>query len=185
MMIHSKRLKTALLAAASFTAAAGVAAHAAPVPHNQPPAIEHVMTVADHGDSEKAAAPQTARTMTLWAAAAGVLAALAGAIGFKRLAAAAKSAGPIVAKAARATVEAPVKAARYVARSVSAPIRYALAMASLALVAFTGIGVYDVEWIGGLVVGIALTMLAWAGAGRLRKRAVVRHSRAPQTRVNE
>ena len=39
-------------------------------------------------------------------------------------------------------------------------------MASMGLTAFVGVGIYDVEWLGGLVIGAALVGLSWYGARR-------------------
>ena len=168
-MKHSRKLKAALMAAASISAAGAVhAAHAAPSHHYTPAAIEQAYVAPDHGDADKAPAPAQVKRLGLWAAAAGVLGALVHLIGLKNIARAARAAGPAVARAAVATAKAPVAAVRYIAKSASAPVRFGLAMASLALVAFTGIGLFDVEWVGGMVIGGVLTAMAWYGAARVR-----------------
>ncbi|MEZ5895311.1 MAG: hypothetical protein R3C40_10595 [Parvularculaceae bacterium] len=167
-MKHSRKLKAALMAAASISAAGAVhAAHAAPSHHYTPAAIEQAYVAPDHGDADKAA-PSQVKRLGLWAAAAGVLGALVHLVGFKNIARAARAAGPAVARAAVATAKAPVAAVRYIAKSASAPVRFGLAMASLALVAFTGIGLFDVEWVGGMIIGGVLTAMAWYGAARVR-----------------
>jgi hypothetical protein len=84
-------------------------------------------------------------------------------------------------KAAHAAAKAPAAAMKAVAKTTSGPMRYAIIMASLGLTAFMGIGVYDVEWIGGLVIGAALVGLSWYGARRTAKAFSLKHART-QTR---
>ncbi|MEM8771705.1 MAG: hypothetical protein AAGD92_08655 [Pseudomonadota bacterium] len=69
-----------------------------------------------------------------------------------------------VEKTAEATVNASVKASgaavKTVARAARSPLRYMAWIAGLALFALTGVGLYDIEWIGGLVAGAALAGVA-------------------------
>lgn len=69
---------------------------------------------------------------------------------------------------AEATVKASTAAARTAGRALRSPLRYLAWVAGLTLFALTGIGLYDVEWIGGLVAGAALAGAAAFGTMRAR-----------------
>jgi hypothetical protein len=162
-MKTSARLKTALLAAASLTAAMAATAHAADRAPIEPVAIEHAIIAADQGEADKAA--PAVRGWALAGAAAAALAAIARLIGFRKIAAAAKAAGPAVVAAGGAAVKA-------VGRAVASPVRFVLLMAGLGVFALTGVGFYDFEWAGGLVAGVLVATTFFIGLRKLRSSLV-------------
>ncbi|MEO1136248.1 MAG: hypothetical protein AAFW68_06505, partial [Pseudomonadota bacterium] len=124
------------------------------------PAVAHAV---DEAAGEKA---MTARKWALLAAAAGALAGLVKLIGARRVADAI-SEGAV--KTARAAGGAANVAARAVGRTVSSPLRFLAVLFGLALFALTGAGLYDVEWILGLVSGAALAGVSLFGVLKTRK----------------
>ena len=101
----------------------------------------------------------------LIAAAAALAAGLVKLIGARKVARAVSDGAGV---AARATASAASGAAKTVGRAVSSPLRGLLMIAGLGMVALFGVGLYDVEWLGGLIVG---ALMAGAGALGLRKAA--------------
>ncbi len=164
-MKTSSHLKTALLAAASLTAASVAVAHAAGAPPAAPVAIEHAVQAADH-DQDRASPAIIAQKAGLTAALAAGLAGLARLIGFRRLKRAAVATAAVAGKAAAAGAVATATAAKAVAKAVASPFRYIPLLVSLAAAALAGIGLYDVEWAGGLVFGALLATLIMLGARR-------------------
>ncbi len=133
-----------------------------------------IATIA-HADKKPAIG---AKKWALIVAAAGALAALVKLIGAKRVAETV-AAGAV--SVARATARTASGAARAVGRTVSSPLRFLAVLFGLALFALTGIGLYDVEWIGGLLSGAAL-----AGAGLygfLKTRRIFQPAKARAARV--
>lgn len=167
-MKSAPRLKTALLAAVSLTAASVAVAHAADRPAMEPVAIEHALEAADSAH-DRAGSIVTAQKIGIIAAAAASLAGLARLVGFRRI----KAAAALTAKAAGRAVSAGAAATAGVAnaalRAVASPFRFAMLMAGLALIAFTGIGFYDVEWAAGLIFGALFAATMMLGAGKLWK----------------
>ncbi len=162
-MENTRNVKAAMLAAGSLLAAAAAFAPAHAADFDQaayPAVIEAPMAAAaiDHGD-QKAQMP--AKRIALLAVAAGALAGLIRLIGAKKIVRAAK-------ETAVAAVKVSGKAVKAVSRAVASPLRFALLMAGLALFALTGVGLYDIEWIGGLVAGAAMAGLAAYGAMKAR-----------------
>lgn len=166
-MKTSSRLKTALLAAVSLTAASAAVAHAAAPPF-EPAAIEHAVQAADY-DADRAGPAVIAKKVGIAAVAAAAFAGLARLIGFRRIKAAAGATAAVAGKAISAGLAATASAAKTVAKAVASPFRFALVMTGLALFALAGVGFYDFEWEGGLVVGALFAALVVLGAGRLRK----------------
>ena len=68
--------------------------------------------------------------------------------------------------AARATASAASGAAKTVGRAVSSPLRGLALIAGLGVFALFGVGLYDVEWLGGMIVG---ALMAGGGALGLHK----------------
>ncbi|MFQ5562190.1 MAG: hypothetical protein ACE5FO_01340 [Parvularculaceae bacterium] len=170
----SRSMKSAILAAASATAALaafGGARAAAPpdiatfetAPVSEP---EPAAASAPKGETGRQA---TAPRWILWAGAAAALAALVRIVGANRALNLLAGAGPAVAKAAGAAARAPLKAAKAVGDAAAAPFRFALMMGGLALFAFTGVSLFDLQWAGGLAAGMALVALAWWGAAKTRR----------------
>lgn len=162
-MDSSRKVKAAMLAASSLLAAAAALApaHAASFDAAAHPAVVETPMVtidADHGD-QKAQMP--AKRAALLALAAGALAGLIRLIGAKKIIRAAK-------ETAVAAAEVTGSAVKAVSRAVASPLRFALLMAGLALFALTGVGLYDIEWIGGLVVGAAMAGVAAYGLMKTR-----------------
>jgi hypothetical protein len=164
-MTGTPRLKAALLAAASFAAAAGAtqtasAAHAAPA---------HQISIAAHvaaPDDERAPIAPIAKTAGLAALAAAALGFAAHLLGRENLQ-----------RAARAVAAAPAAAARAVGSFISAPVRFLMVFGVLAIVGFAGIGALNLEWAAGLMIGAALVGLVWVGARRVGALARVRNGR--------
>lgn len=161
-MMTPSRFKTALLAGAALTAAATAVAHAADRAPIAPVAIEQAIAAADQGDADKALPAKPPGGWTIYAAGAAILAAIARLVGFRRIAAGAKNASAAAAKAATAT-------ARVVGRAIGSPFRAAIALLSLGLLALTGVGLYDIEWIGGMVFGALMAGAVFLGAHKARR----------------
>ncbi|WP_375208204.1 hypothetical protein [Hyphococcus sp.] len=188
-MTNFKKMKAGLLAAASVTAAAAALSPAGasdidPVATPATIAVEApVITHAvDHADQDKA--PMSAKKWALLAAAAGSLAWLVKLIGARNVADAVTT-GAI--KTARAAASTASGAARAVGRTVSSPLRFLAALLGLALFALAGIGLYDVEWIGGLISGAALAGATLFGMwkSRLAFRPVKVKTKPAPVRDNE
>lgn len=169
-MKTSPRLKTALLAAASLTVAVAAVTPAGAVAA-PPAAIEHVVVAVDNGH-EKSAPAITARTAGFAALGAAALAGLARLIGLRRLKAAAAAGAAVATKAAAAGFAITASAAGAVGRAVASPLRAAALLTGLGALALAGVGLYDVEWVGGLAVGALLAAMIAAGAGKFRRAAV-------------
>jgi hypothetical protein len=154
----SKRsLKLAFLAASALAAATPAALHAAPTIESSR------VSQAIHSEEPALQAP-TARLAGL----AAVAAAIAAFIGRRRLASWLRKAAPAVKTAAGAVVAAPVVAARVVGRAVASPLRSLAFFAGVGLFALAGLGLYDVEWAGGLAAGLVLA-IAFAGVRRVKR----------------
>lgn len=162
-MESSSRLKAALLAAISLTAASVAVAHAADAVPVEPVAIEHAVQSADH-DQDRASPAVIAQKVGLAAALAAGLAGLARLIGFRRLKKVAAATAVAAAKVASAGAAATATAVKAVGKAVASPFRYLMLLASLAVAALAGVGLYDVEWAGGLIFGAALATTAMLGA---------------------
>jgi hypothetical protein len=164
MRKHS--LKTALLATVALgTSAFHAAPQAAPLSATEivapSPVAAAVLSV------DEAVDPMVKRVGWI-AAGAAVLAAIGGFVGWTRIQRALVSVGPALVKVAGTAAAAPVAAAKAVAKAVSKPIRLVTIGASLALFSLLGLGLYDVEWLGGLLAGIAMVILAWASNEKAR-----------------
>ena len=161
------RLKSALLA----TVALGVGGAATPAFAAEPAPTEIVqappsVSVAHASDE---AAPAIARQAGLLAAGAAVLAALGGLIGWRRIRRAIAAAGPMAADAVSAVAEAPAVLARAVGKAVSGPFRFLAALAALVAFSLFGVGLYDVEWLGGLLAGALAVIAASMASARARQ----------------
>lgn len=184
-MITVRKTRNALLAAASVVAASAALQPASASDFDV--AWHAAATEIEAGDAGPAAADHGAekpaiggKKWVLLVAAAGALAALVKLIGAKRVADVV-SEGAVY--AARATAKTASGAARAVGRTVSSPLRFLAILFGLALFALTGVGLYDIEWIGGLLSGAAL-----AGAGLygfLKTRRIFQPVRARARRVKE
>lgn len=166
-MNSPSRLKTALLAAASLTAASAVVAgaHSAPM---EPVATEHAVIAADH-DSERAPPAITAQKAGLAALATAALAGLAHLVGFGRIKKAAQKTMDAAGAAAAVGLNATVTAAKTVARAAASPFRFMAMLAGLAIIALTGVELFDFEWAGGLLFGALIATTVILGARRARK----------------
>lgn len=166
LMKFAKNGKAALLAATSLIAASAATAHAQNVYVDGAghPVIEAVIapqspdaTILTAYHDEKGALTRAG----LWALAAASLAGLIKLIGPRNIARAAAS-------GAKQAADVGAKAVRAVGKSMASPVRFGLLLAGLSLFAMTGIGFYDVEWIGGMIAGAALTGVAGYGAMKAR-----------------
>lgn len=181
-----RKTRNALLAAASALAA-GAALQPASASDFDIAATQAAAIEIEAGDAGPAAADHGevksvigGKKWVLLVAAAGALAGLVKLIGAKRVADAV-SEGAV--SAARVTARTASGAARAVGRTVSSPLRFLAILFGLALFALTGVGLYDVEWIGGLLSGAALM-----GAGLygfLKTRRIFQPVRVRAARVKE
>lgn len=164
----ARTLKTAMLAAASATAALTVFGAARAAPPDEA-TIEAAAVQSDAAQDDDIV--QTAKTprWALWAGAAAALAALVKLVGVNRALNILAGAGPAVARVAETAARAPLKAAKAVGEAVMSPFKFALLMGGLALFAYTGVGLFHMQWTGGLATGMALVALAWFGASKARR----------------
>ena len=164
--------KSTLLAAASVIAASAVVMPAAAADYAPTAPIEVAIDemsvsaspVLDVDISDKA--PLGAKKWALVMAAAGALAGLVKLIGARRVADAIAS-GTV--KTAKVAAKAATSTAKAVGRTVSSPLRFLAILFGLALFALTGIGIFDIEWIGGLLSGAAMTAVGMFGVAKTRK----------------
>jgi len=166
-MTHT-RLKAAFLAAASLTAASIAAAPATAAAPTEPVAVEHILAAQSH-EEERVSSILASKHLGFGAAALAALAGLVRLVGLRRLKTAAAATARAAGKAAAAGAQASLEAAKSVARAASSPLRFFLALAGLGLFALTGVGFYDVEWLGGLLVGAAMASLVLIGAAKTQK----------------
>ena len=169
-MTSFKKIKTGMLAAASVMAATAALSPAgagdldpavtAPTIVAETPVMAHA---ADHAADEKT--PISAKKWTLLAVAAGSLAWLVKLIGARKVAEAVTEGAVRTARAAASTASG---AARVVGRTVSSPLRFLAVLFVLALFALAGVGLYDVEWLGGLLSGAALAGASLWGMWKTR-----------------
>lgn len=185
-MARSQSLKFALLAASALVVTAGSAAHAGETAVATPIHTEAALVVTHAADETGAreAAPLL-KHAGLAAAVTGALAALYRLIGGARVKAFFGKAGPATAKAARTVAAAPVKVARAVGRAAASPFRFLLALLGLGLFALTGVGLYDVEWLGGLIAGAAVVSLFWFAASGMKRAFVKRLAQAARSARRE
>ncbi len=168
-MTNFKKMKAGFLAAASVMAATAALSPAGasdidPVATPATIAVEApVAHAVDHGDQDKT--PVGAKKWALLAAAAGALAGLVQLIGARKVADAVTEGAVKTARVAASTASG---AARAVGRTVSSPLRFLAALFGLALFALAGIGLYDVEWLGGLVSGALLAGATLFGMWKTR-----------------
>ena len=164
-MASSRKTKIALCAASSLLTAAAALAPAkasdldpAAFPTTiEAPVVTHAADTVQSADQGKKPAQRAA----LIAVALGALGWLVKLLGPKKVLRAAQ-------KTAEVTVKASAAAAKTAARAVRSPLRFLAWTAGLVLFALTGVGLYDIEWIGGLVAGAALSGLAVFSTMRMR-----------------
>lgn len=159
--------KAAFLAASSFLVLGAANAHATALEADlagYPTIVEMTTPVAvDHHDEQTALG---AKKAGLWAAAIASLAGIAGLLGPRKLfSAVSKGAG----RAASVAVKAGAGAAKAVGRAAASPLRFAALIAGLSLFAMTGVGLYDIEWIGGMIIGASLMGVGAFGVMKTRK----------------
>ena len=156
----SRRAKIALMAASSLIAAAGALqpVHANQYDPGAYPAIVQVHNPAVHGDhhTDERVTPVNKKLVFAGiavAAFAGLFKIIGSGQFFQKIAEAAP-------KVAKATKEAAGATVRVVKSTIMSPLKMLGVLAGLGIFALTGIGFYDVEWIGGLVVGAAFATTA-------------------------
>jgi hypothetical protein len=162
-MLKIGKGKAAMMAAVSVIAASAALSPAGardidPAAHPATVAVEAPLAhAADHADEASQAQKTGPKKWALLAAAAASLAGLVKLIGARRVGAFVTESAVKTARAAATGASVAVKS---VGRAVSSPLRFLAMLFGLALFALTGAGLYDVEWIAGLLSGAAL-----AGAG--------------------
>ena len=168
-MDRARKTKIALLAAASVFAGAAAAAPAHAIgddPMAQPTVIEAAAISTDHaGDAADQRQSPAAAKWALLGAAAGVLAGLVKLVGARKIA---RVAGATASRAAKVSVEAVAGAARVTGRVFAKPARFFGLMAGLALFSLTGLWLFDLEWLGGLLAGAALAGGVFLSAAKMR-----------------
>lgn len=176
-MADKRRLKFALLAATALAAGAAHGVHAAQV--EAPAVVIEAASPVHVAADETAPVSPALRNAGIAAVLTGAFAALIRLIGVDRLQSLFGKAAPVAAKAARAVASAPVSVARAAGRAAASPFRFLLIFAGLGLFALTGIGMYDVEWLGGLVAGAAAIAFMWYSAAKTRRVFARRRSTQP------
>ncbi|WP_300577904.1 hypothetical protein [Phenylobacterium sp.] len=165
------RTKNALLAALSMSAATAALAPASAsdfdaAAHPQIVAVEAPAVLTPDAAQADENKPVNARKWALIAIAAGALAGLVRLVGPRKLA---KAVADTTVEGARITAKAASSAVRATGRALSSPLRFLALVFGLGLFALTGAGLYDVEWILGLLSGAALAGAAFYGALKTRR----------------
>lgn len=156
----------ATMATVGAASAADQALEAAPATIETPAVTHAADTVV-----QTAPASNAVQRAGLIAAALGALAWLVKLIGPKKVLHA-------VEKTAEATVKVTAAAAKTAARAMRSPLRYIGWVAGLSVFALTGLWLFDIEWIGGLVAGAALMSLLGLATLRARSALSLRPARA-------
>ena len=172
--------KAALMAAASLLAATAVFSPATAsdfdlVAHPAIVSVEATAPITHAGDHVSENKPISAKKWALLAIAAGALAGLVKLIGLRRVA---EAVAEGAAQTARVALSAASGAARVAGRTFASPLRFLAVLLGLALFALTGIGLFDIEWIGGLVSGAALTGAGLYGVWKTRKALIPAKTKA-------
>ncbi|WP_395074208.1 hypothetical protein [Hyphococcus sp.] len=163
--------KAALMAAASLLAASAALSPATastmdPAAHPAIVSVEATAPIAHAGDHASENKPLSPKKWALLAVAAGALGWLIKLIGARRVADAVAE-GAV--KTARVAASAASGALKVVGRTFASPLRFLGVMFGLALFALTGVGLFDAEWIGGLISGAALMGAGLYGVLKTRK----------------
>lgn len=111
-----------------------------------------------------------------WALLAAAAAALAGLVKLLGAGNIVRVAGKAASGAAKVSVAAAAGAGRVIGRTVASPLRFAGLMTGLALFSLTGLWLFDIEWMGGLIVGAAMAGVAVYGA--MKTRALLKPAKA-------
>ncbi|MEM9495019.1 MAG: hypothetical protein AAGA09_03370 [Pseudomonadota bacterium] len=118
---------------------------------------------------EAASAAKTstaAKRFALLAVAAGALAGIVKLLGARKIA---KTVGDSAVRVGKAASSAAGGAAEAVGAVVKSPLRRLGLLLGLAVFALTGIGIYELEWLGGLAAGFAIAVVGATGLGRLKR----------------
>lgn len=168
-MKKALKAKAALLAAGSLLAAsasAGVAVDPL-APETSPTTIEAsvVMDEAASANDVEKKAPATHK----WAVAliaAGAFGALLKLIGARKAVKAVSEAAQVAARSAAVAASGAAKAA---GRVFGGPVRLIAGFAGFGLFLLVGVGLYDVEWIAGLIIGAGAAIAGTSAIGKLRR----------------
>ncbi len=170
-MLKIGKTKAAIMAAASVIAASAALSTAGayemdPAAHPATVAVEAPLAhAADHADKAENAKPG-AKKWALLAAAASSLAGIIKLVGPRRVV---KIVSEGATKTARAAATGASVAVKAVGRAVASPFRFIALLGGLALFALTGAGLYDVEWIIGLLTGAALAGMGLFGLWKTKR----------------
>ena len=168
-MLKIGKGKAAMMAAVSVIAASAALSPAGasdfdPVVSPATIAVEApVAHAVDHADEQK---PIGAKKWTLLAVAAAALAGIVKLVGARRVAEIVTEGAVRTARVAATGASVSAKA---VGRAVSSPLRFLAVLFGLGLFALTGIGLFDVEWIAGLISGAALSGAGLYGLWKTRR----------------
>lgn len=169
-MKNAFKNKAALLAASSLLAASASfsAAASQPFPEVSPTTIEVPIAPVKTMISDEA--PKETSATSKWAFAgvfAGVLAGIIRLIGARRAIKAVSKAAQVTARGAATAAGDVAKAA---GRLAGGPLRWAAGLFGLGLFILLGVGLYDIEWIAGLVIGAAIALAGAGSLANLRRR---------------
>jgi len=81
----------------------------------------------------------------------------------------AAEAGPALQKTAESIAKAPKAAAKAVGSALASSMKLMVLIGGLAMIGFTGISVFDLQWSAGIATGIGMTALTWVGSSRFSK----------------
>ncbi len=180
-MITVRKTKIAILAATALTGAAATLtpAQAGDVDQAAYPAAIEAPAVAHAADPVDQQNQTPAKRFFLIALGAGALAGLIKLLGPSKIL---RAAGEGAAAAARVSGRAAASAGKAVFSVARKPLRFLGLSAGLGLFALTGVWIYDIEWLGGMIAGGALAGLSVYAA--LTLRAALRPA-APDCAVSE
>lgn len=161
-MKRRRSFKLALLAAAAL--AAGGAHGAAPVAAVAPASVN---SASDEIVVRKPGVPF--RNVGVAAILAAGLAAFLGILDWERLKRLLTTVAGAASQTAKAAANASVSAIKAVGRLAASPLKTALLVVGLVLIAMLGVDLLDIEWAAGLATGILLVGLLWFGSIKIRR----------------
>lgn len=132
--------------------------------------LDDVRPVTNGSVPEVALAQKSPNPWLIGGAMALILAALVKLVGANRVMNIAAEAGPAIRKTAETIANAPKAAAKAVGSAMTSPLRFLALVGGLAMLGFTGISIFDLEWTAGIATGIGMTAVTWVGAHKLSRK---------------
>ena len=161
------KAKAALLGATAFAAMAAAPVHAAD-DQTLAAAAGHAAIEIVH-EEPAVQAPAFVKKVGIAALATAALAGLYRILGAKRVAKIGRAAGSAISGAAGAVAGATARAAAAVGGGMGRRMRVAIGFVGVALIALTGIDIFNVEWIFGLLAGAVAIAVAGFGGRQARE----------------